>query len=207
MRTAIERGLDVVPVFAGLPECILKLMLHIKEEYANGSCQRHHGKLQGQERQRADDETHGNAINQQCRVGPMNALPFQATDFGDDKRQALVNDEVIKRSHAEQHKWIAIKAILQSPSPRSFSVFVHGHRPDFTSLAASIQVAGCRVMSCVFPSPGMVRREGDDTEEGTDPIVHILVSEERTMAAIMLNDDMTSLLLIKVYEKKECVQG
>ena len=59
----------------------------------------------------------------------------------------------------------------------------------FDADAATIKVSGCRVVNGVCTAPHIIRCQREDAERAAKPIVQRAVTEERTVAAIMLDDE------------------
>jgi hypothetical protein len=100
----------------------------------------------------------------------------------------MLEDEQVRRADAKHHGWVAVQAVEKLTLPGSRQIFAHGERIDVAN-ASMIEITRARMVMGVGAFPEIVRRQGENADDPSDPIVRQTVAEERSVAAIVLNHE------------------
>jgi hypothetical protein len=88
----------------------------------------------------------------------------------------------------EQHQRVAIYPVTDPLPETERPVFLYGQRCN-VAVTPAVKVAGRGMVQGVLPAPVVVRRQRQHAEQTPDPVVDLAGTEQRTMPAIMLNDE------------------
>src|SRR3984957_10768234 len=139
-----------------------------------------------QKRNDPDQPYHGGNDSRDGGVGGHNAKPRLPTGTHETEWQPVLNDEQKSRTQAEQDDRVSINAITKPTPSGQREVLVHCQRVDVPG-AAAIEITRSRVVNGVSASPKVVRRERENTDHTSYPVVCETVMEKSAMTAIVLN--------------------
>src|SRR5947207_15701183 len=100
----------------------------------------------------------------------------------------MLQDEQIGRAQAEHDERVPVDAIAQPTPSRAREILTHGQRVDIADSAA-VKIARRRVVNGVFTSPKIIRRERQNPDHASDPVVGTTAMEEGTVTAIVLDHE------------------
>ena len=98
------------------------------------------------------------------------------------------HEEMQHGADTEQHRRMAVHAVLEPLPAREREVLVHGQRVDIAE-PAMLEVAGGSVVHRVGLLPVVIRRQRDDAEDRAHDVRRAGRPEERPMSAVVLEDE------------------
>ena len=161
-------------------------MLDVKQPDARAAGDQQNRNFDEQERGPADLQ-HNPAHNRSNGdVGPDHAAALAPA--GALIPEAVGNCKNEERTDREQDDWAAHDAIADLLVPRRSEVLLHGHRVHVAD-AAPIEVTGRRMVDGMAVLPLLVWRQYQHADYQSQPVVGFYVFEERTVTAVMENDE------------------
>src|SRR5208282_2506427 len=141
-----------------------------------------------QEWAHADEPHHRGDKNDDGRVGRHCTEPEIPTAVHQPPRQPMPQNENIGGPYREHDEGVTIYAIAEPAPLRKCQIFAHRQRVD-VPYSAALQITGRRMMYGMSTSPECKWGQGQHTYGAADPVVGQTLTEERAVAAIVLDHE------------------
>jgi len=185
-RTSLEGRIEEAPLMMSRPIDSPVLMLNVEKPKAGSAGNPYRRQEDENQWNESDTITDDGDDQRQRNIRPQHALSLSGSGIAG--RETVRNQKHEERSDHKHHQRVSVETIDEAAPARPFKIFLHRQHP-YIADSAIVQVASGGMMDRVIVPPLIIGSERKESAQHSDNIVRLLRFEERTVAAIVENDE------------------